>query len=679
MIAQNQVWILDRIFWYRIIEVFKNIFIRVEAFFAFTQCGAELQDKKKATLFVFAPDNMQLLIHSCNSTMNFFFLLQNQYFSQHLEKELHKTSYYIKRIVRPHYVAVITNNNAINQFSLANNNFNMPYAVWLVLFIYKGHNFDYCYNPPGNIFHLEFNTEMLVRCGTENILREWYSIYKNRTEINDFAHWSLEKGIVKMVSDSLYDRRYSLQGLVMRTVIVKDSPFINLNENGQLDGMFGRILTELCVTLNCSFKIVSEVNEHGSWNAKKNTWSGAIGELYVGRADISISDFSMTSARLNVVDFTFPLLLSKNFLYIKEPKIFAIKWSSYFLTFSHSIWIAIFGLLVFTTVLLIFLKIKNQTDRNIGHLLSDNFLEIWGIFCQQGLPGLIKYYTIFDQYNTLFLIIILREKYNFWILDFPQRLSLRITYFSIFLLAVILSAAYSAALISFLTSVIHVLPFRSLENFVEDDSYQFIVIRGTADYDIFANSADPLAKTLMKLMPEEEKLPITVLEGFRSICKNRKQAIYTSDEIKKVLNFKIPCNVVSIETGRIDSLSIILSKHNPFIGIINFHLQKFFNNGIMNRLKDVTFKKNFNDMMQQQPVQIVSIISPIFLILIGIILSIFILIIEKYIFIRKKKKMSMVKRISLFNSLEFYIERKKTLKNIAKDKRNRRCTRVNYS
>ncbi|XP_047349712.1 glutamate receptor ionotropic, kainate glr-3-like [Vespa velutina] len=661
---------------------------------------------------------MQLLIHSCNSTMNFFLLRRNQCFSQHLEKarsyelelqrsyddeyvsliinisklhgtksiiflyaqsieemevattlfkwmralsregfltvslyfsELHKTSYYIKQIVRPHYVAIITNNNAINQFSLANNNFNMPYAVWLVLFISKGHSFDYCHSPPGNIFHLKFNTEMLVRCGNENILREWYSIYKNRTEINDFAHWSLEKGIVKMVSDSLYDRRYNLQGLVMRTAIVKDSPFINLNKDGQLDGMFGRILKELCMTLNCSFNIVSEVNEHGSWNTKKNTWSGAIGELYVGRADISISDFSMTSARLNVVDFTFPLLLSKNFLYIKEPKIFAIKWSSYFLTFSHSIWIAIFGVLFFTTVLLIFLKIKNKTDRNIGHLLSDNFLEIWGIFCQQGLP------------------------------DFPQRLSLRITYFSIFLLAVILSAAYSAALISFLTSVIHVLPFRSLENFVEDESYQFIVIRGTADYDIFANSADPLAKTLMKLMPEEEKLPITVLEGFRSICKNRKQAIYTSDEIKKVLNFKIPCNVVSIETGRIDSLSIILSKHNPFIGIINFHLQKFFNYGIMNRLKDVTFKKNFNDMMQQQPVQIVSIISPIFLILIGIILSIFILIIEKYISVRKKKQMSMVKRISLFNSLEFYIERKKTFKNIAKDKRNRKCNRVNYS
>lgn len=136
-------------------------------------------------------------------------------------KELQKSSHSIKQIVRPHYVAIITNYDEINQFSLARKNFIAPYAVWLVLFIDGGRSNDYCHSPPANVFHLKFNTEMLVRCGNENILREWYSIYKNRTEINDFANWSKETGIVKMVSDSLYDRRYNLQGLIMRTVMVE--------------------------------------------------------------------------------------------------------------------------------------------------------------------------------------------------------------------------------------------------------------------------------------------------------------------------------------------------------------------------------------------------------------------------------------------------------------------------
>ncbi|XP_043669929.1 probable glutamate receptor [Vespula pensylvanica] len=571
------------------------------------------------------------------------YMTSNLYFS-----ELHESSYYVKRIVRPHYIALISNYEAINEFSLATNTFDMSFSAWLVLFIYKGHGFDYCHNPPGNIFHLRFDSEMLVRCGMENILREWYSINSNRTEIDDVATWSLDKRITKLVPDSLYERRYNLQGLIMRAVVVKDSSFINVKEDGQLDGTFGKILTELSVALNFSFDIVSKVAENGRLNTKDNTWSGAIGELYAGRADISITDFSMTSARLNAIDFTLPLVISKKCLYIKEPQLFAIKWSSYLLAFSNSIWIAISCVLIVVPILLIFLKTKNESSRNVGHALFDNFLDIWGIFCQQGLP------------------------------DFPHRSSLRIAYFSIFLLGVVLSAAYSAALISFLTSVIQTLPFHSLENFVEDGTYQFLVFSGSADYDTFTNGKDPLAKKLKKLMPEEKKLPITMVEGFEIICKNPKLALYTSEARKESINHKIPCNVVPVDAERLESLAIILSKQNPFTAVINFHLQKFINNGMMDRLKDRTFKRKYNFILNLQPVCINNIISLILLIQLGIILSVCVLIVEKCIFSRKSTKMSIEDRVLLKKSSKFYVQRKKNIKNIAKHHVNREFARVRY-
>lgn len=571
------------------------------------------------------------------------FMTSNMYFS-----ELQESLYYVRQ-TRPHYIAVLSSYKAINEFSLATNNFDMSFATWLVIFAYKGHGSDYCYNPPGNIFHLKFNTNMLVRCGRENILREWYSIDSNRTEINDFATWSSEKGIIKMVPDSLYDRRYNLQGLTMKAVIVQDSPFININKEGEIDGVFGRILRELCVTLNFTFNIVSEVEEYGSWNPKEKTWSGAVGELYAGRADISISDFSITSARFNAVDFTFPLLISRNCLYIQEPHIFAIQWSSYFLAFSHSVWIAMFGISIFVMILLIFFKIKNRTDRNIGYLLSDNILEIWGILCQQGLP------------------------------DFPERLSLRIPYISIFFMASVLLAAYSAAFISFLTTGIHTLPFRSLETFVEDGTYQLAVFRGTADYEVFTNSKNPLAKEMIKMMIKEEELPLTLLEGFQKICENRKLASYTYCRMKKSLSPEIPCKVIAINAGPADSLSMILSKHNPFTGVINFHLQKFVNNGVMQRLKDRDFQKKFNDITNYHgPVPITSVISLIFFIQIGITLSIFILIIEKCIFARKNKKRLIIDRIPSIESLEFDMKRKKNVKNIVNYHATPKCQQLKY-
>lgn len=72
--------------------------------------------------------------------------------------------------------------------------------------------------------------------------------------------------------------------------------------------------------------------------------------------------------------------------------------------------------------------------------------------------------------------------------EFSDKSSLRIAYFSLFLLVTVLSAAYSAALISFLTTGSHILPFDSLESFVQDGTYQLSVFRGTAYYDKFAVS-----------------------------------------------------------------------------------------------------------------------------------------------------------------------------------------------
>ncbi|XP_047350366.1 probable glutamate receptor [Vespa velutina] len=539
---------------------------------------------------------------------------------------LNESSYYVNQVVRPHYIAIISNYDAINEFSLVTRTFDMSFGVWLVLFTNKANDHVYCHNPPYNIFHLKFNTEMLVRCGTENILREWYSIDSNETQIDDLATWNLENGIIKMVPESLYERRYNMKGYTLRVIIVKSSDFLFVNKAGKLEGLLRRLLKELRLTLNFNFNIIAEVKTFGRWNPKENIWSGAIGELNSGHADICFSGFSMTNARLNAVDFTFPLLLSKNYLYIQEPHIFSIKWSSYFLTFSNSIWIAIFGILVVTTILLILFKIKIGTNRDTGYLFYDNFLDIWGIFCQQGLT------------------------------DFPNRSSLKIAYFSLYILAVVLSAAYSASLISYLTSGIRKLPFRSLESFVEDGTYQLSVPYESAEYDLFANSADPLAKKLMKLMLEEEKLPINVQEGFRKICENRKLAFYTSDILKNSVNHKITCKVVPIETGRVDTFSMILSKNNQFTDVINFHLQKFFNDGMINRLKNELFQNGSNDTIKHQPVDITSVIILIFFILIGIVLSICILFVERYIFARKKReKMSLCLSINSLYRLEWLL------------------------
>ncbi|XP_043487213.1 glutamate receptor 3-like isoform X3 [Polistes fuscatus] len=394
------------------------------------------------------------------------------------------------------------------------------------------------HNQFTNLIKFLFNSEMLVRCGTENILREWYSLDTNRTDIDYFATWNSDEGIVQKVSGSLYERRKDLQGSIIRVILVKESCFANLNEDNELDGIFGILFKELSAALNFSY-IVSEIDGYGIWNKNENSWSKALNEIVSGRADISLADFSLTSDRLNHFDFSLPIILGENNLYFREPEAFLIKWSSYFRIFSYFIWISIIGILIAASILLVFLKIKNGNDRKIRLLLSDTFIEVLGIFCQQGLA------------------------------DFPDSYSLRIAYFSIFILAVVLSAAYSAILICFLTSTIHTVPFRSLQAFADDGTYKISFFRDSTKYHSFASSENPLAKKIMKLMIEREKLPINLMDGFREICDNHKLTIYTYYDMKRDMFIKMPCNVNYIKTGMLENLAFTLSKDYPFTDVIN--------------------------------------------------------------------------------------------------------------
>ncbi|KAF7383177.1 hypothetical protein HZH68_015026 [Vespula germanica] len=166
----------------------------------------------------------------------------------------------------------------------------------------------------------------------------------------------------------------------------------------------------------------------------------------------------------------------------------------------------------------------------------------------------------------------------------------------------------------------------------------------TYDYEygnLFASDNDvQFNKKLIRFLCILKQNLTSIPDFIPEVCKNRKLALYTSDKFNSIGNVKIPCNVVPIETGHLNSFAMILSKHNPFTDLINFQLQKFIDNGMLNRLKYI-FKKKSNNIIEHQPVPLISVIPLISFFLIGILLSTCILIIEKCIFVCKRKNKSM--------------------------------------
>lgn len=138
-------------------------------------------------------------------------------------RRLERSLRYYHRIVQPLAIVILPDFNGYIEFKEATKTFSMSFPVWLVLFFFTPANgtHDHCHYPMGNPFNLTFDTQMLVMCPNDNILREWYSIRGKTTRVFDLAKWTTREGLLRLTNLSLYDRRNNMDGAVLRAVTIK--------------------------------------------------------------------------------------------------------------------------------------------------------------------------------------------------------------------------------------------------------------------------------------------------------------------------------------------------------------------------------------------------------------------------------------------------------------------------
>lgn len=118
-------------------------------------------------------------------------------------------------------------------------------------------------------------------------------------------------------------------GLIETTSHHQESPFIAAQQ-GPLTGLFAKILEELSLSLNFSMTIAYKEESYGNYNETTGQWTGVIGRLHRRDVDLGVAEFTMTEQRLDTVDFTLPIMLSRNHLYMRQPEGSVLQWSAYF-------------------------------------------------------------------------------------------------------------------------------------------------------------------------------------------------------------------------------------------------------------------------------------------------------------------------------------------------------------
>ncbi|XP_066264897.1 glutamate receptor ionotropic, delta-1-like [Branchiostoma lanceolatum] len=92
--------------------------------------------------------------------------------------------------------------------------------------------------------------------------------------------------------------------------------------------------------------------EDGQYGAEKDdgTWSGMVGELVSGRADIALAAMTISSKREKVVDFTSQYMDYGTGLIMKKPKEGMREQFAFFLPFKMTVWIVVVASIVVVVV-----------------------------------------------------------------------------------------------------------------------------------------------------------------------------------------------------------------------------------------------------------------------------------------------------------------------------------------
>lgn len=103
--------------------------------------------------------------------------------------------------------------------------------------------------------------------------------------------------------------------------MLKESP-IQLSGNDRFEGFGIDLIHELSLMLGFNYTFtIQDDGANGNYNRQKHEWNGMIREILDGRADLAITDLTITSEREEAVDFTMPFMnLGISILYRKpEP------------------------------------------------------------------------------------------------------------------------------------------------------------------------------------------------------------------------------------------------------------------------------------------------------------------------------------------------------------------------
>ncbi|XP_029035815.1 glutamate receptor ionotropic, kainate 2-like isoform X2 [Osmia bicornis bicornis] len=373
------------------------------------------------------------------------------------------------------------------------------------------------------------------------------------------------------------DIEFSLQNKTFIVLIAISHPYGMLKRsadtmvgNDRYEGFGIDIIQELSKMLgfNYTFEVQGD-NVYGSYSKQKKKWTGMLGKIIAGEADLAITDLTITSEREAAVDFTMPFMnLGISILYRKPmktpPSLF-----SFLSPFSAGVWWYLIGAYILVSVALFV----------VGRLCPAEWNNPYP--CIEEPEELENQFTF---KNSLWFTIgsIMQQGSEIA----PIGLSTRMMASSWWFFCLIMVSSYTANLAAFLTVETLVSPFSNVEELAKKKTIKYGAKTGGSTLTFFKDSNYSTYKDMYDYMKENEDEVLTQDNdsGLKKVLMEDYAFLMESSSIEYITERY--CNVTQIG-GLLDAkgYGIAMKKDSPYRHALNTAVLKLQQSGLITELK----------------------------------------------------------------------------------------------
>ncbi|XP_025114965.1 ionotropic receptor 25a-like isoform X2 [Pomacea canaliculata] len=310
-------------------------------------------------------------------------------------------------------------------------------------------------------------TDEMETAPNVNFSLDFYSVQDTKA-LNKLGVWTPSKGLV-LDKPELHSGNNSS---VLAVATLHAPPFIfrRTDDNGtaQYSGYAVDVWNEIASTLNLTYYFTEPFDQEFGVLLENGTWTGIVGMVVSGTADLAVAPLTVSAEREVVVDFTTPFYEFAG-IEILMQQVKTQQNLLFFVTvFSNSMWGAWLGVLLFTGLLLaVFDYFSPYNARNSGR--DTNCLDKFDI--KEGLWLVTASFTLSGPERT------------------PRALSSRILVAGFWFFCSTTMANYTANLAAFLTTSRLTTSINSLSDLTRQSAVQYSVVGGTSVQTYFERMA----------------------------------------------------------------------------------------------------------------------------------------------------------------------------------------------